>query len=106
MTWLRNCFLNAEPSIGVGHAGLVALAATEALGRLPGPTLSKLLVAVSGNGAEWAIEPIGQLLPEQGLDVTQLIGLPTRFLVVVTERKPQPDGTHDAIVLVGEVVRA
>ena len=65
MTWLRNCFLNAEPSIGVGHAGLVALAATEALGRLPGPTLSKLLVAVSGNGAEWAIEPIGQLLPEQ-----------------------------------------
>jgi hypothetical protein len=106
MNWLRNCCLNAEPSIGVGHTGIIALATTESLGRLPGPTLSKLSVATSGNGTDWTIEPIGQLLPEQGLDVTQLIGLPTRFLVVVTEREPQRDGTRDAIVLVGEVVKA
>jgi hypothetical protein len=106
MTWLRNCCLNAEPSIGVGEAGLIALTTTEALGRLPGPTLSKLSVAVSQNGTDWTIQPIGQLLPEQGLDVTQLIGLPTRFLVVVTEREPRPDGTHDAIVLVGQITKA
>lgn len=106
MNWLRNCCLNAEPSIGVGHAGLIALGSTEALGRLPAPTLSKLSVAVAGNGTDWTVEPIGHVLPEQGLDVTQLISLPTRFLVVVTEREPQPDGTQDAIVLVGERVKA
>jgi hypothetical protein len=103
MTWLRNCCLNAEPSIGVGQAGLIALATTGAIGVLPTPDLSKLAIAISPNGIDWSTEPIGQLLPEHGLDVTQLLSLPTRFLIVVTERYPQPNGTQEAIVLVGEV---
>ena len=103
MTWLRNCCLNAEPSIGVGHAGLIALATTGAIGVLPTPDLSKLAIAISPNGIDWSTEPIGQLLPEKGLDVTQLLSLRTRFLVVVTERYPEPNGTQEAIVLVGEV---
>jgi hypothetical protein len=103
MTWLRTCCLNAEPSIGVGQAGLIALATTGAIGVLPTPDLSKLAIAISPNGIDWTTEPIGQLLPEHGLDVTQLFSLRTRFLVVVTDRYPEPNGTREAIVLVGEI---
>jgi hypothetical protein len=103
MKWLRTCCLNAEPSIGVGHAGIIALATTETDGPAFSPDLSRLAIATSPNGIDWSTQPIGQLLPERGLDVTQLIGLPTRFLVVVTERYPEPSGTQEAIVLVGEI---
>jgi hypothetical protein len=103
MRWLRTCCLNAEPSIGVGHTGLIALATTEPVGPAPSPDLNKLAIATSPNGIDWITEPIGQLLPEQGLDVTQLISLQTRFLVVVTERYPPPNGTQEAIVLIGEI---
>jgi hypothetical protein len=102
MTWLRQCCLNAEPSIGVGAAGIIALVSTEAGRRTPTPDLSNLALAVSRNRTNWTIEPVGSLLPERGLDVTQLIAMGTRFLVVVTDRYPEPDGTRDAIVLVGE----
>lgn len=102
MTWLRQCCLNAEPSIGIGKAGIFALVSTEKGRRTPTPDLSKLAIAVSRDRTDWTIEPIGQLLPERGLDVTHLIGLGTRFLVVVTDRYPEPNGTRDAIVLVGE----
>ena len=55
------------------------------------------------NGADWTVEHVGQLLPERGLDVTQLLVLDTRILVVVTDRYPQPDGSNPAMVLVGQI---
>jgi hypothetical protein len=101
--WLRNCCLNAEPSVGVGPAGIVALAASEPLGLTPTPDLSKLAIALSSDGTSWQLESIGSLLPERDLDVTKLFVLDARIIVVVTDRYPQPDGTRDAIVLVGQL---
>lgn len=96
--WQRNCCLNSEPSIGVGQAGLVALAVSES------PLdLSKLAVAISSNGADWHVESIGNLVTEQGLDVTKLFVLDGRIGIVVTDRYPQPEDTLEAIVLVGQV---
>jgi hypothetical protein len=102
-SWLRNCCLNAEPSIGVGPAGLVALAISGPTGLTPTPDLSKLAIALSTNGTDWQMESIGNLLPETDRDATKLFVLDTRIIVVVTERSPRPDGTSDAIVLVGQV---
>lgn len=102
--WLRSCCNNAEPSIGVGAGGVVALATSQQNpGLAPTPELDQLAVATSPNGADWSIEPVGRLLPEQGLDVTQLLVLGKRILVVVTDRYPQPEGTNPAIVLVGQI---
>lgn len=105
-TWLRNCCLNGEPSMGVGQAGLVALATgepTEQIYTKPTPDLSKLAVAISSNGTDWHVESIGNLVTEQGVDVTQLFVLDGRIVIVVTDRDPQPGGTREAIVLVGQV---
>jgi hypothetical protein len=105
-TWLRNCCLNGEPSIGVGQAGLVALATdepTEQIYTKPTPDLSRLAVAISSNGTDWHVESIGNLVTEQGVDVTQLFVLDGRIVIVVTDRYPQPGGTREAIVLVGQV---
>ncbi len=104
--WLRNCCLNAEPSIGVGQAGLVALATgapTEQIYAQGTPDFSKLAVAISSNGTDWHVEAIGNLVTEQGLDVTKLFVLDGRIVIVVTDRWPQPEGTREAIVLVGQV---
>lgn len=106
MRWLRTCCNNAEPAIGVGQGGVAALVTSETgeeLGTTPTPDLAKLAVATSPNGADWTVEHVGQLLPERGLDVTQLLVLDTRILVVVTDRYPQPDGSNPAIVLVGQI---
>lgn len=95
---------NAEPSVGVGPAGIAALVTSDQdFGRTPTPDLSKLAIASSPNGNDWHIDPIGQLLPEQGLDVTGLVVLEHRILVVVNDRYPQPDGTNPTTVLVGQV---
>lgn len=103
LRWMRQCCNNQEPSVGVGEAGVVALATDEPLGLTPTPDLSRLVVAASPNGADWSLQSVGAILPEKDLDVTQLIALRDRFLVVVTDRYPQPDGTNPAIVLVGTI---
>ena len=101
--WMRQCCNNQEPSVGVGEAGVLALATDEPLGLTPTPDLGRLVIATSPNGADWSIQPVGPMLPDKGLDVTQLISLSDRFLVVVTDRYPQPDGTNPTIVLVGTI---
>jgi hypothetical protein len=96
-SWQRNAANNNEPSIGVGQAGLVALATNEPL------DLSNLAVAISSNDTDWHVEPIGNLAIERGLDVRHLFVLNGRIIIVITDRYAQPEDTRDAIVLVGQV---